>query len=89
MASVVVMTTPPTDIDYSLGGRVRSFDLRGDVLYDEAAGIAVDGWEARLAEFVKEQGLDVDDGRGLHAFVYGLIERGLIADGENARRQRP
>jgi hypothetical protein len=79
MASVFVMTNPPTYIDYSLiDNRVRSFELRGVALYDENEEITTNGWEGKLVEFVKEQGLDIDDGRGLHAFVYGLIEKGLL-----------
>ena len=79
MASVFVLTEPPTDIDYSVvDGRVRSFKLRGEKLFDEDDDIAVDGWKDRLVEFVKEQGLDKNYGRGLHAFVYRLIEDGLI-----------
>ena len=76
MASVFIMTDPPSDIDYSLADkRVRSFELRGTVLYDEDKGIAVEGWEDELVKFVKEQGLNVDKGRGLSAFVYGLINK--------------
>lgn len=79
MASVFVMTDPPTEIDYSLvDNRVRSFELRGEKLFDEDEGIAIDGWKDKLAEFVKEQCLDKDDGHGLHAFVYGLIDEGVI-----------
>ena len=79
MASVSVMTDPPTDIDYSvMDGRVRSFKLMGKLLFDEDKEIVTDGWEKQLARFVKDQGLDKDDGRGLHAFVYKLQEDGLL-----------
>lgn len=79
MANVCTMTKPSTNIEYSLvDNRVRSFELRGKTLYDEDKDIAVEGWEDKLVEFVKKQGLDIDDGDGLHAFVYGLIDKGLI-----------
>ena len=78
MASLFVMTKPPTDIDYSLvDGRVRAFKLRGETLYDEVTGIAEDGWSDKLVDFVTEQGLDIDKGTGLHAFVYRMQEEGL------------
>ncbi|MDY6857473.1 MAG: hypothetical protein SWO11_22770 [Thermodesulfobacteriota bacterium] len=75
MASVFVMTNPPTDIDYSLvDNRVRSFELHGVLLYDEDKNISQAGWKDQLVAFVKEQGLNINKGIGLHAFVYGLIE---------------
>ena len=90
MASVFVMTDPPTDIDYSIAdGRVRSFELRGVVLYDEDSGIAAPGWRDALAGFVREQGLNVPDRRGLHAFVYRLIEDGLITLDTPSRETPP
>ena len=74
MASVYIMTEPPTDIDYSsIDGRVRSFTLEGVCLYDESLGVQEEGWREKLIAFVHEQGLDIDeDGLGLHAFVYQL-----------------
>ncbi len=79
MASVSVATDPPTDIDYSLvDRRVRVFKLRGKVLYDEDEGIDIKGWKEELVKLVKKQGLDINDGIGLHAFVYGLIKEGLL-----------
>jgi len=79
MASVHILTEPLSIIDYSLADRrVRSFELRGAVLYDEDESIAVDGWEDELVDFVRLQELDIDYGEGLHAFVYGLIEKGLL-----------
>ncbi|MDY6862815.1 MAG: hypothetical protein SV062_07475 [Thermodesulfobacteriota bacterium] len=79
MASVFVMTSPPSDIYYSLAdNRVRSFKLRGVLLYDEDKNISQAGWKDQLVAFVKEQRLNINDGRGLHAFVYGLIDAGLI-----------
>ena len=81
MASVYIMTDPPTHIDYSIAdNRVKSFDLRGEILFDENKGIDVEGWKTSLIEFVKEQGLHKDKGKGLHAFIYGLIYEGLIAN---------
>lgn len=79
MASVQVATVPPTDIDYSLvDNRIRFFKLCGVVLYDEDTGVVVDGWKDELVRFVKVMGLHINDGRGLHAFVYGLIDEGLL-----------
>jgi len=81
MAGVYVLTNPPTDIDYSItDNRVRSFKLRGVVLYDEDKKIAVDEWKNELVKFVKEQKLNVNDGRGLHSFVHGLIKEGLLEE---------
>lgn len=83
MASVNVGTEPPSEIDYSVvDGRVRSFVLRGVKLYDERDGTDGEGWKATLAQFVREQGLDIDTGgRGLHAFVYRLQGEGLLSKG--------
>ena len=61
-------------IDYSIHGSIRSFDVAGIVLYCKDDNIEIPGWKDKLWEVVKEQGLDIDDGRGLHAFVYPLIE---------------
>ncbi|MDY6893876.1 MAG: hypothetical protein SVO01_00435 [Thermotogota bacterium] len=82
MASICILTDPPTDIDYSIfDKRVCSFELRGKLLYDEDEGISRIGWKKQLVDFVKEQGLNInEDDRGLHAFVYGLIEEGLIEE---------
>lgn len=82
MASVYGFTTPASEVDYCIAdGRVRLFELRGDVLFDERSGIAVDGWEDRLVDFVVKYSLHKDiDGTGLPSFVHGLIERGLIAE---------
>lgn len=82
MASVYGFTTPASEVDYCIAdGHVRLFELRGDVLFDERSGIAVDGWENRLVDFVIKHSLHKDlDGSGLHAFVHGLIERGLITE---------
>ena len=79
MASVYICTTPGTDIDYSVvDGRVRSFTLRGELLYDEDAGVSTHDWEKQLVKLVEDQQLAVDDGRGLHAFVYRLIIEGRL-----------
>jgi len=80
MASVYVMTEPPTDIDYSLvDGRVRRFVLFGQKMYDEDDGTSIDGWRDRLVEFARIQGLDIDkDGHALHAFVYKMQDDGLL-----------
>lgn len=90
MASVIVMTDPSSDIEYSsASGRVRFFELRGEVLYDERKGIVADSWRDKLVAFVKEVGLDEDDGHGLHAFVYRLIDEGAIAPPDRSPREAP
>ena len=80
MASLVILSNPVSDIEYSiLDGRVKSFELKGVKMFDEVDGTAIDGWKQRLAELVIAQGLDVDrDGIGLHAFVYRLQEDGAL-----------
>ena len=81
MASVYIASDPYSNIEYSIGtGKVRQFVLRGKTLYDEQKGISEDGWEEKLVELVREQGMDLDpNGRGLlHAFVYKLQEDGLL-----------
>ena len=81
MASVTIVTYSDlyTEVDYSIvDGRVTSFTLHGDLLYDEMESVAIDGWKEALVAFVQDHGLDRDDGRGLHAFVYRMIEDGLI-----------
>jgi hypothetical protein len=79
MASVIVMTNPLSEIDYSLAdSRVRSFTLRGRVLYDEDAMVAVEGWERTLAEFVNAQGFAIDSGDGVPAFIHWLAKKGLL-----------
>jgi len=80
MASVTILTEPLTDIDYSVvDGRVRSFELYGEKLYDEDDGIERKGWKQKLIKLVMEQKLNIDkDGRGLHAFIYRMMDDGLI-----------
>lgn len=79
MASVFGMTEPPSDIDYSIAdGRIRSFKFRGQVLFDERSGVEVSGWETRLVELVKECGLDQPSELGYHAFIYWMVDQGLI-----------
>ena len=79
MAGLHITTTPPTRIDYSLvDGRVRSFELRGEVLFDEDAGTEVEGWKRRLADLVMEFGLADPSPLGCHAFIYWMIEQGLL-----------
>ena len=73
MASLFIVGV--ADIDYSVvSGEVRSFELRGVVLLDRAAGIALPTWRAELCALVYEMGLGQDDGRGLHAFVPQLLQ---------------
>ena len=79
MADLTVMTDPPTTIDYSIQDyRVRTFILMGEFLYDEDRCIDVPGWKDQLVKFVLDQNLHIDDGLGLHAFVKGLKNEGLI-----------
>ena len=83
MASVFILTNPPSDIHYSLiDGRVFALILYGEELFDEGEGIAEEGWSDKLIKFVKEQRLNIDkDERGLHAFVWKLIKDGHIKAG--------
>jgi len=79
MASVIIGTKPITDIDYSIAdGRIRSFDYRGEILYDEDNNIAIEGWKEKLVEVIIDNGLNIDRGMGLKAFVYKMIEDGLV-----------
>lgn len=72
MASVCILGL--CDIDYSLvDGRIRSFELRGETLYDESSGVSFPDWKSKCIEVVRTQGLDKDDGKGLHAFVKPLL----------------
>jgi hypothetical protein len=76
MASVC---TPDCDVDYSIvDGRVRSFTYKGVEIYDEDGG-AHEGWKDHLVSFVLDYRLNKDDGRGLHAFVYRMIDEGLVS----------
>ena len=84
MASV--FTPGGTIVDYSIrDGRVRSFKLDGELLFDEDKGVALNGWEARLTDWVQRCGLN--DGkrgnppakqRGFSAFIYPLVEQGKL-----------
>jgi len=77
MASVC---TPDCDVDYSLvDGRVRSFKYNVELVYDEDEGVSKEGWKDRLVSFVLDCRLNEDDGRGLHAFVYRMIDEKLVA----------
>lgn len=75
MASLIVGTTPYSEIEYSLlDGRICSFTLRGMKLYDEQDNTEAANWKAQLIEFVQEQRLHINkDGRGLHAFIPDLL----------------
>lgn len=81
MASVFGFTDPSSNVEYSITtGNVREFELRGVVLFDEAKGIAADGWRDALARFVVEFHLNNEryQRHGLHAFVYKLIDDGMV-----------
>ena len=79
MASVIIYNRDNTlkaDIDYAIhDGRVRQFLLDGVMLYDEDKNIAIDKWEETLYKLVKIQRFDVDNGIGLKAFVYPLLDK--------------
>lgn len=80
MASLYIRTTPPSDIGYSAAsGEIKWVVLYGEPLYDPLLDINTPGWQQKLAEFVHEQGLDVDrDGHDLHSFVYKMQRDGLL-----------
>lgn len=74
MTGLTILTDPVIDIDYStIDGRIRSFQYDGETLYDEDMGVEINGWKDTLVSVIKEQGLNIDDGRGLHAFVVKMI----------------
>ena len=79
MASVLIFNSDNSlkaDIDYAIpDGRVRQFLLNGVMLYDEDKNIALNNWEATLYKLIKKQGFDVDNGMGLKAFVYPLLDK--------------
>jgi len=85
MASIFIASFPRVenqyhDIDYStLDGRVREFVWNGKLIYQENA-IAEPGWQAKLVDVVLVNHLHINNGRGLHAFVYKMIEDGLLPD---------
>lgn len=89
MASIFVSSDPYSEIDYSLiDGRVRSFVLRAQKMYDEADGTADPLWKEKLVELVKHQGLDVYRGEaGLPKFIYWMQDEGLLPAWEY--RDRP
>lgn len=63
-------------IDYSLkDGRVRLFKLWDEVLFDEDNGIEIIGWEMKLMNIILAQDWHIDDGHGLRAFVYPILEK--------------
>jgi len=83
MASIYVCTKPCSTIDYSIiDGRVRMLIIRGELLFDEDSCVSVEGWRKRLADFVVEVGLDArKEGYGLPAFIYRMIDDGLLNGG--------
>jgi hypothetical protein len=67
-------------VDYRISsGEILSFGVEEEgvdvVLFDQRQGIEVPRWKDRLLSLVKDYGLDVDDGHGLSAFVYPLLEQ--------------
>ena len=72
MATLCIMTEPPTTIDYSVKtGEVSEFSLRGKIQPPDVL-------EKQLVRFVKENELDKPDPRGLHTFVRALYDKGLL-----------
>ena len=59
-------------VDYSMDGVVEEFALGEDVIYSVHDGIYVRGWKQKLIKFVVDNDLHINDGKGLHAFVYPL-----------------
>jgi len=79
MASVCITTNPMSEIGYSLiDGEVVSFDLLGTILYDKFDDINIDGWMDKLISFIEEQGLNIENEKGLFKFVYYLSDKKLI-----------
>ena len=77
MASVIFSTNPWTEVYYSIvSGNVVTLTIDDKVIYDMHNGIAEDGWKDTLVDLVKRFGLD----RPRHAFVWNLIEEGLIEE---------
>ena len=79
MASILIASSPPSSIDYSIvDGRVREFIHRGMLIYDERTGVALAGWREALVELTVQQGLNVESAEGLHAFVKRMAADGLL-----------
>ena len=63
------------DVDYSVqDGSIHSFQLDGRILFDENESMQDKNWKTVLIDLIKEEEWDIDDGRGLHAFVYPLLK---------------
>jgi len=72
------ISTDGLEIDYTMSGHVYYFELDGEILVDDNKGIRREDWEFQLVGLVKECELDVNDGRGLHAFVHKLKREGKL-----------
>ena len=80
MASLTIIGEQGCYVGYSVSdGGIRFCEIRGEVVFDETRGVDTPGWKRALAECVHENRLDEDDGKGLHAFVYRLIDDGYLA----------
>lgn len=82
MASVFIGSNNPNSgflavIDYSLNGHIREFKYKGKVLFSEADNVRMAGWKTKLKSIIKKQGLDIDNGCGLHAFIRPLFKKGI------------
>lgn len=70
-------------VDYSIvDGRVKNFEARGKILYDEDAGIATEGWEEMLCAYVEQAELHRPTAHGRLPFVKRLIEEGKVKDAD-------
>ena len=80
MASLILLDEPEAFIDYAMSGRIRTFEIDGKTLFDEDEGIDEPGWKDCLVKYIKDHGLNIHDERGLHAFVYKLLEDGDLKE---------
>ena len=83
MASLCLVSNPSAWIEYSIvDGEIVEFELAGVVLYSKPAGIEIPNWRIELAKLaiVNEWDRELYPGSGLRAFIYPLIEAGLMAE---------
>ena len=50
----------------------------GKVMFDEKEGILEEGWEKDLIAVILSNKLNINDGRGYHAFVLKFAEEGKV-----------
>ena len=81
MASVIVLTNPASEIEYSIAsGNIVAFDLRGCVLYDVRSNIEMGDWKSTLIDFVIENKLHKPNRWGVNAYISKLINDGLLPE---------